>query len=152
MPWCLMLLCCFLQTCTGEITGISFIDSTPIEVCDRCRAHAHKVFQGLVSWGKNSVRWYFGFELHLIINDKGELLAFKLTPANVDDRKPVPDMARDLIGKLFGNKEYISQKLFEQLYERGLKLVTKTKKNMKNRLVTLIDKTLLRKRAVIAVG
>lgn len=149
MPWCLMLLCCFLHTRTGEITGISFIDSTPIEVCHRCRAHAHKVFQGLVEWGKNSVGWYFGFKLHLIINHKGELLAFKLTPANLDDRKPVPDLTRDLIGKLFGDKGYISQKLFEELYERGLELVTKSKKNMKNRLVKLIVKILLRKRAVI---
>jgi hypothetical protein len=76
MPWCLMLLCCFLHTRTGEITGISFIDSTPIEVCHRCRAHAHKVFKGLVKWGKNSVGWHFGFKLHLIINDRGELWLF----------------------------------------------------------------------------
>ncbi len=98
MPWCLMLLCCFLHTRTGEITGISFIDSTPINVCHNCRAHSHKVFKGLVKWGKNSVGWHFGFKLHLIINDCGELLAFSLTPANVDDRKPVPDMTKDLIG------------------------------------------------------
>ncbi len=107
------------------------------------------VFKGLVKWGKNSVGWHFGFKLHLIINDCGELLAFQLTPANVDDRKPVPDMTKDLIGKLFGNRGYISQKLFEELYERGLQLVTKSKNKMKNRLVKLIDKILLRKRAVI---
>jgi hypothetical protein len=89
MPWCLMLLCCFLHPRKGEVTGISFIDSTPISVCHCSRARNHKVFQGHVYWGKNSVGWYFGFKLHLIINDKGELLAFKLTPANVDDRQPV---------------------------------------------------------------
>ncbi len=149
MPWGLMLLCCFLNTLTGEITGISFIDSTPITVCHKCHSRSHKVFKGLVGWGKNSVDWYFGFKLHLIINDKGELLAFKLTPANVDDRKPVPEMTEDIIGKLFGDRGYISQKLFEELYERGLELITKSKKNMKNRLVKLIDKILLRKRAVI---
>lgn len=107
------------------------------------------VFKGLVKWGKNSVGWHFGFKLHLIINDCGELLAFSLTPANVDDRKPVPDMTKDLVGKLFGDRGYISQKLFEELYERGLQLVRKSKKKMKNRLVKLIDKILLRKRAVI---
>ncbi len=149
MPWCLMLLCCFLHTRKGKVTGISFIDSTPIEVCHPCRAHAHKVFQGLVGWGKNSVGWHYGFKLHLIINEQGELLAFKLTPANVDDRQPVPDLTLDLIGKLFGDRGYISQKLFEQLYERGVQLVTKSKKNMKQRLVKLIDKILRRKRAVI---
>jgi IS5 family transposase len=149
MPWCLMLLCCFMHTRKGEVTGISFIDSTPIEVCHPCRSHAHKVFHGLVGWGKNSVGWHYGFKLHLIINDKGELLAFKLTPANTDDRQPVPDLTQDLIGKLFGDRGYISQQLFEELYERGLQLITRRKKNMKQQLMSLIDKILLRKRAVI---
>lgn len=149
LPWGLMLLCCFLQTRKGEMTGIAFIDSTPLEVCHPARAHAHKVFKGQVNWGKNSVGWYFGFKLHLMINDKGELLAFKLTSANTDDRQPVPDLTQDLIGKLFGDRGYISHKLFEQLYERGLQLITKSKKHMKNHLVKLMDKILLRKRSLI---
>lgn len=149
MPWSLMLLCCFLETRKGEITGISFVDSTPITVCNNCRAKSHKVFEGNVGWGKNSVGWHFGFKLHLIINDRGELLAFKLTPANTDDRKPIPEMVDDLWGKLFGDKGYISQKLFEELFEKGLKLITKCKRKMKNRLLTLMDKILLRKRALI---
>lgn len=87
--------------------------------------------------------------MHLIVNDRGELLAFKLTPANTDDRKPVPDLTQHLIGKLFGDRGYISQPLFEQLFERGLQLITKSKKTMKNRLVKVMDKILLRKRALI---
>ena len=92
IPWSLMLLSCFLTTRTGEMTGIAFIDSTPIEVCHPCRAKSHKVFGDLPGWGKNSVGWYYGFKLHLIINDQGELLAFKLTPGNTDDRQPVSDL------------------------------------------------------------
>ena len=149
MPWALMMLCCFLNTRKGEITGISFIDSTPLEVCCPPRAHCHKVFEGLVNWGKNSTGWKYGFKLHLIINDKGELLAFKLTPANVDDRKPVLEMTEGLWGKLFGDRGYISSDLFEKLYEKGLQLVNKPRKNMKNKLVKLMDKILLRKRALI---
>ena len=114
-----MLLCCFLNTRRGEITGIAFIDSTPIEVCHPARVHAHKVFKHQVGWGKSLTGWKFGFKLHLIINERGELLAFKLTPANTDDRKPVPQMTQGLFGKLFGDRGYISQKLFEELYERG---------------------------------
>ncbi len=114
MPWCLMLLCCFLNTCRGEVTGISFVDSTPIEVCHPCRSRSHKVFKDIAGWGQNSLGWHFGFKLHLIINDRGELLAFKLTPGNTDDRKPVPEMAQDLFGKLFGDRGYISQGLFEK--------------------------------------
>lgn len=149
MPWSLMLLCCFLHPRKGAVTGIAFIDSTPIEVCHPARAHAHKVFKGQAKWGKNSVGWHFGFKLHLIVNDQGELLAFKLTPANTDDRRPVPELTQDLIGKLFGDRGYVSQPLFEQLYERGVQLIAKSKKNMKNHLVKLIDKILLRKRVLI---
>ena len=93
--------------------------------------------------------WHFGFKLHLIINDRGELLAFKLTPGNVDDRKPVPEMSEGIFGKLFGDRGYISQDLFEKLYEQQLKLITRSKKKMKQKLVKLIDKILLRKRALI---
>jgi hypothetical protein len=149
MPWCLMLLCCFLMTRKGEMTGIAFVDSTPIQVCHPARAHAHKVFKHQVGWGKSSTGWKFGFKLHLIINEHGELLAFKLTPANTDDRKPVPEMTQDLFGQLFGDRGYVSQQLFEQLYARGLQFVTKAKKNMKQRLVKLMDKILLRKRSLI---
>ncbi len=149
MPWSLMTLCCFLHTRKGEVTGIQFIDSTAIEVCHTCRARSHKVFADLVGWSKDSVEWHYGFKLHLIINDRGELLAFKLTPGNTDDRAPVPDLTQDLFGRLFGDKGYISQALFEQLYQRGLQLVTRRKKNMKNRLMSLMDKILLRKRVVI---
>jgi len=149
MPWSLLLLCCFLHTRFGEITGISFIDSTPLEVCHPNRAKSHKVFEGLVGWSKNAMGWHYGFKLHLIINDKGELLAFKLTEGNVDDRKPVPEMTQGIMGKLFGDRGYISQGLFEELYERGLKLITQRKKKMKPQLMRLMERIMLRKRALI---
>ena len=149
IPWSLMLLCCYLYTRLGEMTGISFIDSTPLEVCHPKRAHRHRVFATHAAWGKSSMGWYYGFKLHLLVNEWGELLAFQLTPANVDDRKPVPALTQGIMGKLFGDRGYISQALFEQLWQRGLQLVTKLKKNMKNRLMPLLDKILLRKRAII---
>ena len=103
----------------------------------------------LLKRGKNSIGWFFGFKLHLIINDRGELLAFKLTPGNTDDRVPVPEMTRGIWGKLFGDKGYISQPLFDLLFGQNLQLITKIKKNMKNKLMSLTDKILLRKRAII---
>jgi len=141
--WC-------LHSRFGADTGISFIDSTPLAVCHRYRARQHRVFsEELVGWGKNGMGWYFGFKLHLVLNDCGELLACALTPGNTDDRKPVPDLVKDLVGRLFGDGGYISQKLFEQLWERGLKLVTTCRRNMKPRLQVLEDKLLLRKRSLI---
>jgi hypothetical protein len=149
MPWSLMGLLYFLNTCTGEMTGISFVDSTSLEVCHPKRVHSHKVFKDLAGWGKSSVGWYFGFKLHLMINDRGQILAFALTEGNVDDRKPVPEMAKGLFGKLFGDRGYVSQPLFEKLYAQGLELIARRRKNMKNTLVKLVDKILLRKRAII---
>jgi hypothetical protein len=87
----------------------------------------------------------------LIINARGELLASQLTSANTDDRKLVPDLTKNLIGKLFGDKGYISQALFEQLYQRGLQLIACCRKNRNNRLIPLLERILLRKRAIIVL-
>ena len=149
MPRALVPMCGYLQTRKGECSGISFIDSTSLKVCHNRRIHSHKVFEGCARRGKTSVDWFFGFKLHLVINDCGELLSVRLTPGNVDDRRAVPAMVQELFGKLFGDKGYISQTLFETLYMDGVQLVTKLKTNMKNRLVSIFDKIMLRKRAII---
>lgn len=135
----------------GECTGISFVDSTPLRVCKPQRIHSHKVFRGLAARGHSSVGWFFGFKLHLICNDRGELLNFVFTPANVDDRQPLDcaSFMKNVKGKPVGDKGYLSQKLFERLFVDGIQLVTKIKKNMKNSLTPLYDKLLLRKRAII---
>jgi len=135
----------------GKCTGISFIDSTTLDVCDNRRIYSHKVFDGAAQRGKSSTGWFYGFKLHLIINDMGEILTFALTPANVDDRNTslIEHMSKGLFGKLFGDKGYLSAKLFGQLFSKGITLFTKLKKNMKNVLMDLSDKILLRKRAVI---
>lgn len=142
-------LCFFLQCFSGEKTGIYFIDSTPIRVCHIKREKQHRVFKGLAQKAKSTIGWFFGFKLHLVINDKGELMAFSITTANVDDRKPVINLVKALIGKLIGDKGYISKKLSTILLASGLSLITKVKKNMKNSFMPLIDKLLLRKRAII---
>jgi hypothetical protein len=149
MPSALVPLCAYLQTRKGKTAGIAFIDSLPIAVCHNRRISSHKVFANLAERGHSSVDWFYGFKLHLIVNDQGELLAFYLTPGNVDDRQPVPKLAKDLFGKLFGDRGYISQKLQEVLSQQNLQLVTKIRKNMKQRLLTVFDQILLRKRALI---
>ena len=142
-------LCAFVQTLTGEKTGIYFVDSTLIKVCHIKREKQNKVFKGVAKKSKSTMGWFFGFKLHIVINDKGEIMAFKITEGNVDDRKPVPDLVKNLVGKLVGDKGYISKNLFLQLWADGLQLLTKIKKNMKNKLMDIRDKILLRKRAVI---
>jgi Transposase DDE domain len=149
MPSALVPLCGYLQTRKGRCSGISFVDSTSLKVCHNRRIHSHKVFAGCARRGKTSVDWFFGFKLHLVINDRGELLSLRLTPGNVDDRQPVPELVKGLFGKLIGDKGYVSGPLFEALYDEGVQLVTKLKRGMKNRLMPFFDKIMLRKRAII---
>jgi hypothetical protein len=151
IPSVLVPLIVYLRTCClGECTGISFIDSTALDVCLNQRIHCHKVFAGLAARGQTSMGWFFGFKLHLVVNDRGEILRFCITPGNMDDRKPVPGLAKHLFGKLFGDKGYISQALAKSLREMfDIQLITKLRKNMKNQLMTLTDRILLRRRAII---
>lgn len=146
---CLVPLTCFLQGCCRPSRGIAFIDSTALAVCHNRRIQAHRVFDGVAQRGKTSLGWFYGFKVHLIITDQGELVAFAITPGNVDDRKPVKRLARDITGKLFGDKGYISKKLMEDLLQDNIDLITTTRRNMKPRVLSLIDKALLRKRSLI---
>ncbi|HEY9895286.1 MAG TPA: IS982 family transposase, partial [Candidatus Sericytochromatia bacterium] len=150
VPSVLLPLCAYLKHCFGTCSGISFLDSTSLKVCHNRRIHSHRVFQGLAARGKTSVDWFFGFKLHLGVNDQGELLNIMLTPGNTDDRKPVPDLLKALFGKVFADRGYVSQALFEQLLRTcGIELFAKPKRNMKPRLMRLTDKLLARKRAII---
>jgi hypothetical protein len=146
---CVMPLFFYLLTKRGNCTGISFIDATPLKVCHNLRIPSHKVFRGSAARDKSSTGWYYGFKLHLAINERGEILGFYITAANVDERQMTDWITQGLTGKLIGDKGYLSQTLFEKLMTRGLKLITKVRRNMKNKLVELEDKILLRKRAII---
>ncbi len=149
-PSALLPLLAYLHTCLGSCTGVSFLDATALAVCDPHRISQHKVFAGWAQRGKTSTGWCFGFKLHLLVNDRGELLNFALSPGNTDDRRPVPTLVKHLFGKIFADKGYVSQPLFQQLLDTfGLSLITKLRANMKQRLLPLADKLLLRKRAII---
>lgn len=150
---CLLPMSLFLKSfCMGHCTGISFIDFTPIRVCKNKRIHANKVFDGMATTGKSTMGWFHGFKLHLIINDKGEVLNFIITQAHVDERDPIKhqkNFLKNLYGKLFGDKGYISQKIMQTLFVDGIHLIPQIRNNMKNSLMSISDKILLRKRAII---
>jgi hypothetical protein len=139
----------YLETRKAECSGISFVDSTSLAVCHNRRIHSHKVFNGFAKRGKTSVGWFYGFKLHVAINHLGELMAMRLTPGNVDDRKPLPLMVKKLWGSLYGDKGYLSKNLTELFERRNLHLITKVRKNMKEKMLPVFDKLMLRKRAVI---
>lgn len=144
--WALLVF--FLAARMGSKTDIYYIDSTPLPVCHNRRIARHKVFAGLAARGKTSMGWFFGFKLHLVFNHEREIVALKLTPGNVSDTAPVPQLTKDLVGKLFGDKGYIGKKLAEQLLHRGLTLLTRVRGNMKSLPVSFFDKALLNGRNI----
>lgn len=149
LPSLLVPMTMFLKSSFAKCNGISIIDSTAINVCHNRRIKRNKVFMGIAERSKTTMGWFFGFKVHLIVNDRGELLSVTLTKGNVDDRKPVPRMTKNIFGRLFGDKGYLSSKLTERLRDKGVTLITTLRKNMKNKLMPLFDKIMLRKRFII---
>ncbi|MDD7887977.1 IS982 family transposase [Flavivirga sp. 57AJ16] len=113
----------------GDCTGISFVDSTPIRVCKSKRIANNKVFKGIATTGKSTMGWFHRFKLHIVINDKGEILNFTITQANVDDRTPLKKKSflNKIFGKLFADKGYIGKELMQMLFVEGVHLITSIK-------------------------
>lgn len=148
MPRLLPPISVLLHLIRGEQTGIYYVDSTKLQICHNKRTNSHRV-KGLANMGKSSYGWFMGFKLHLIINHKGEFMAIKITKANTADSMLLNELSKNLIGKIYGDKGYISSQLFKQLFARGLWLFTGIRKTMKNQLIELQNKILLRKRSLI---
>lgn len=113
----LLPLCVYLKHCFGSCIGISFIDSSRLKVCHDCWIRRHKVFRDLAARGKTSVDWFFGFKLHLVVNDQGDLLNIQITPGNTDDCKSVEDLPQGLYRKVFADRSYVSKVLAQRLLE-----------------------------------
>jgi hypothetical protein len=149
MPRLMLPLCVLMHSLKGEETGLYVVDSTKISVCHNARIGRNKVFARLAARGKTTTGWFYGLKLHLVMNHKGEIIAIKITPGNTDDRAPLGALAAGLTGKLLADKGYINQELFAKLWSQGLHLITGIRKNMRNYLMPIIDKLLLRKRFII---
>jgi len=139
----------YMQSILGKCTGISFMDSTSINICHNKRINRNKVFKNLAERSKTTMGWFYGFKLHFIINDLGEIISFHVTKGNIDDRAPVPKMIKKIFGKIFADKGYLGAKLFKELFDKGIHLITGIKRNMKNKLIPMLDKISLRKRFII---
>jgi hypothetical protein len=137
------------KSLAGKMEGIGFVDSTTLSVCHICRASNHKVFRNFAKKGKSTTGWFLGMKLHIVINHKAEIVSWMLTPGNVDDRKPVPNLVKNLFGKIYGDRGYLGKELFDKLYSEGIQLITRLKSNMKNMLMDVFDKLVLYKRGLI---
>src|SRR5919202_2317965 len=149
MPRLFAPLMVLLHGLSGEQTGLYFGDSSKLAVCHNRRIDRHRVFDGLAARGKTAMGWFFGFKLHVVINHKGQIMAVTITPGNIADSTVLDEINRHLRGKLYADKGYISREAFTKLWQRGLHLITGIRRNMRNHLMLLGDKILLRKRFVI---
>jgi DDE family transposase len=149
MPRLFVPLMVLLHSLSGEETGLYFGDSSKLAVCHNRRIDRHRVFDGLAARGKTSMGWFFGLKLHFVINHKGQIMALKITSGNVADSSVLDEITRHLTGKLYADKGYISHEMFHTLWQRGLHLITGIRRNMRNHLMLLGDKIMLRKRFVI---
>lgn len=125
----------FMTACRLSVpTAGNYIDSKKLVVSHNRRIKNHKVHKGIAKRGKSSTGWFFGFKLHLIINHLGEIVLFQLSPGNIADNnhKLLESIADKLECFLFGDKGYLS-KIAASLKQRGLHLITKLRKNMKNK-------------------
>src|SRR5918911_844486 len=139
----------FLLSRMGRRTGLSSIDSTSRPVCHPRRIKRHRVLAGLAGRGKTSTGWFFGVTLHRVFNHQRQIVALALTPGNVHDTTPGPQLTRDLIGKLFGDKGYVGQDLAHRWLRRGLVLMTRVRRTMKRLPVSFLDKARLNGRNIV---
>jgi hypothetical protein len=138
-------MCAYFQTVKGKPTG----NSTSLKVCHNIRIPRNRVFDGVAKRGKGTMGWFYGFKLHLLINHIGEIISLKITPGNKNDRTPIPELCKNLYGKLYADKGYIGKKLSETLSESGIDLVTTVRKNMKAKAISIFDRAILSKRYII---
>lgn len=145
----MLIIAALANLCRGKETGHYYVDSTTIAICHNKRTSKNKVFKGIAEIGKSTMGWFYGFKLHLLINQKGEVMNISITKGNVTDINMLETLIKALVGKVYGDKGYISTKVFERLLSRGMQLITGIKKTMKNKLMELHDKVMLRKRSLI---
>lgn len=149
MEYALMPLTIFLYGIKGKDTGVNYVDSTTLKVCHSKREKSNKVFDGFAAKGKNSMGWFFGLKLHMVINNEGEIMSCAITPGNVDDRVPVAKLMKNLQGWLFADKGYLGTPIIEKLKKQAVDIFTKVRKTMKKRFFTKAQEYLLNKRGIV---
>jgi hypothetical protein len=108
-------------------------DSTALAVCHVARARQHRTFRAWARKSKTGMGWWYGFKLHVQCDEAGRLCAFDLTTATVDDRKLLDPFTRWLKdGIVVGDGGYLSQAKAKDLAQRGVYLLTPTRKNMRH--------------------
>ena len=139
----------FILANHGDKTGVYYIDSTKLPVCHNLRAKRHQVFSNVAEKGRTGMGYFYGLKLHLVVNQRCEIMNFQLSKGNLHDSKPMVSLCENLSGYLFGDKGYISKDKKKTLLDKGLEVITRVRKNMKKPKLTTEQKKLLNQRGII---
>jgi len=145
LPYVVFLLQWLMYCNRSDESGLYFLDSSPLKVCENKRIFDHKVSDGLAKRGKTSMGWFFGFKLHAVCDSLGRLVSLLITPGNTDDRRFALKLLKDLKGLCIADAGYVSKNLMKTLYDQGLLLLTDVRNSMK-RLMSKTEHQLLKMR------
>jgi transposase len=134
-------------TDTGRI---KIVDSTKLEVCKIKREFTHKVCQNFAKKSKSSMGWFYGFKLHIIVNELMQILELRITPGNTDDRKGLDMMWNTIFGMIIADAGYLGKKWQEKAARLGKRLLTAVKANMK-KIMTNTQHELLKLRQYVEI-
>ena len=87
--------------------NLQFADASALPVCKIKREFTHKVAKAVATKSKGTMGWYYGFKLHLVVDAHGQLLAWKITTATVDDRKGLAMVWSELTGMIVADAGYL---------------------------------------------
>ena len=130
-------------------TKEGFIDSTHLDICHHVRSNRKRKALRAARKSKNGMGWHYGFKLHIVANLFSELISACMTAGNVDDRKPVKKMCQGKVRDIYGDRGYISKKLSTRLAKKGMRLITRNRRNMPRNKISSHDKKMLKKRSII---
>lgn len=118
------------KVCKQGVT-LQFADSSKLEVCRIKREFTHRVAKGCATKSRSTMGWYYGFKLHLVVSTDGQLLAWRITTATVDDRKGLALIWEELTGMIVADAGYLGSNWQEAAADLGLTLMAGAKKVMK---------------------
>ena len=139
----------FFRTHThGEAT--KFVDGSKLKVCEITRSLSHKVAKDYATKSKTHTGWFYGFRLHIIVNEWMEILGCKIASGSKDERKVLASMWDNIIGMIVADAGYIGKQWAEKAKEGGKVLFAAVRANMK-KLMTKAQHALLKERQKVEI-
>lgn len=130
------------------VNKITFVDSTALRVCGNKRIFTHEVCKGIANRGMSSMGWFYGFKLHIICNELMQILDYRITSGNTDDRDGLAMIWNHIFGIIVADAGYLGKNWQEEARKCGKHLFAAVRANMK-KLMTQAQHQLLKMRQCV---